>query len=695
MAGEDVVELSLEETNKLRIQLGLSPIPNPSSSESPEKKIVDKSTANNEKGDSGNSTTGKDEISLEETNRIRISLGLKPIPPPSNNSPTSDNVTSASYEDQENQAYQNWVDKQRVEDTKKRQGDIQEKIKQKQQEAVRRRAMASAKTLVEDGNEESALDWLKKMQNAQKNSVTGGLKASNASSRTKVRSKPGYSSGDLTGVKVAHDLGDIEMGQDVVLTLKDGSVLDDDEDILESSDLVAREKLKEKLEAKKGLNRLNYDDGEEDGGLLSKYDDIIGEKKTPVFALDGASSVIIGSKKPKPVVKKLQVKKKATDTTDSEFSDIINTFNGPSSDYQEAVSGGKPPKIKKKKKKAKLEASTDIAVSMGRKRQRNDDEEINFPAEEDDEQLQSILAASRRKVQRETKKKRIETPQEIAEKLKQDQENNQITNENNQDVDDDSSGIITISNTTDFLAVLRKASEEEDEQERKQKENRVHFSLNPSVDDNETPVQVEGDVEDTIEDTKQKPVSLKFDASMVAPETRTSLGLASTLKLLKSRGFIKEKTAEELAEEENRKNQRNWARDTARERIVRDIELSKKREKVRTASGYDRLSNKEREALAQKENREKELLEAKMAQKRFENYKPDIKLEYRDDDGRLLSTKDAYRHMSHQFHGKGPGKGKIEKKLKRDEEERKKMSKSIFGNDDDKNSGPVHGVRLQ
>lgn len=73
-----------------------------------------------------------------------------------------------------------------------------------------------------------------------------------------------------------------------------------------------------------------------------------------------------------------------------------------------------------------------------------------------------------------------------------------------------------------------------------------------------------------------------------------------------------------------------------------------------------------------------------MAQKRFENYKPDIKLEYRDDDGRLLSTKDAYRHMSHQFHGKGPGKGKIEKKLKRDEEERKKMSKSIFGNDDDK-----------
>lgn len=35
------------------------------------------------------------------------------------------------------------------------------------------------------------------------------------------------------------------------------------------------------------------------------------------------------------------------------------------------------------------------------------------------------------------------------------------------------------------------------------------------------------------------------------------------------------------------------------------------------------------------------------------NYKPDIKLEYNDDSGRQLNSKEAFRQLSHKFHGKG------------------------------------------
>lgn len=52
-----------------------------------------------------------------------------------------------------------------------------------------------------------------------------------------------------------------------------------------------------------------------------------------------------------------------------------------------------------------------------------------------------------------------------------------------------------------------------------------------------------------------------------------------------------------------------------------------------------------------------------------EGYKPNVKLDYIDDNGRILNAKEAFRYLSHKFHGKGPGKNKIEKRLKKVEQE--------------------------
>lgn len=64
--------------------------------------------------------------------------------------------------------------------------------------------------------------------------------------------------------------------------------------------------------------------------------------------------------------------------------------------------------------------------------------------------------------------------------------------------------------------------------------------------------------------------------------------------------------------------------------------------------------------------------------KEKDSYKPDVKIEYVDESGRKLTPKEAFRQLSHRFHGKGSGKMKTEKRMKKLEEEAllKKMSSS-------------------
>ena len=51
--------------------------------------------------------------------------------------------------------------------------------------------------------------------------------------------------------------------------------------------------------------------------------------------------------------------------------------------------------------------------------------------------------------------------------------------------------------------------------------------------------------------------------------------------------------------------------------------------------------------------------------KEKEGYKPDVNIEYVDDTGRRMNEKEAFRYLSHRFHGKGSGKKKTEKRAKK------------------------------
>ena len=68
----------------------------------------------------------------------------------------------------------------------------------------------------------------------------------------------------------------------------------------------------------------------------------------------------------------------------------------------------------------------------------------------------------------------------------------------------------------------------------------------------------------------------------------------------------------------------------------------------------------------------REKREAQEAADRFKDYTPDVKLEYHDEFGRTLSQKEAWKRLSHVFHGNAPGYKAQEKRLRRIEEERRR-----------------------
>ena len=55
--------------------------------------------------------------------------------------------------------------------------------------------------------------------------------------------------------------------------------------------------------------------------------------------------------------------------------------------------------------------------------------------------------------------------------------------------------------------------------------------------------------------------------------------------------------------------------------------------------------------------------------KEKDGYRPGFKLDYVDEKGRMMNQKEAFRFLSHKFHGKGPGKNKIDKRMKKMEQE--------------------------
>lgn len=635
---------------------------------------------------------------IEQMNKLRKSLGMPLLnvsgqPPPSAEGPTfkehsasdddngdGDGEPASTLETREAAGFENWSQLREEEKRRLERQKTKQRV-QKAREAAARKVKLEGKGLgdVDDGDEMDTKAWLKGQKKRQ--SKIEQERAERLARELAERERDAaieYTAKDLAGVQVAHELGDFEDGDsEQILTLKDTEIGADDqsdqEDILENAEIVARDTLKERLDLKKKKVYDVNDDSEK--GLLSQYD----EKKRKAFTLDGTGATVEERE-----AKRQQIGEKLKNT----FSlDILKAE--PVSDYME-IKMKKPKKEKKKSKRQKLVDEDDIFpvrhdtdgdamdLDSGRPAAATTRSRITDDSFNDDDDLASALSRNRTAVLKKQKRK----PEDIIKQLQQ-EEDDAV------DADGEANGGLVLDDTTVFLDNLSSRPKEElSEQPIKQsieKEEPDSPPAQPDVEQEEEDHAM-GEAYSGIENEAELLDRLRREQSTNTPDISHSglgeeqtleQGLGAALNLLRSRGLVKETDATDR--NSLYKDRQKFILEARMREHENEQKARMQRERDRQSGKLTGLSVKEREEHARWQNTQREHQSSIQAAAAFNReYKPDVQIKYVDDDGRLMNQKEAFKHLSHQFHGKGSGKMKTEKHLKKVAEERKRESASIL-----------------
>ncbi|KAI0143016.1 SART-1 protein [Xylariaceae sp. FL1272] len=628
-----------------------------------------------------------DAAAIEEANKLRVSMGMKPLPVPGASGPsggpqfkdkadTSDGEELAStLETREAASYDNYKKVQDAEIAKKRREDKAAAIR-KARDAAKRSEKLEGKGLGDlDGDDVDAKSWLIGQKKRQKKIDAERKKDDEAIAAQKAAAAAAeYTSKDLAGVRVRHEVDAFEDGDEQILTLADKDVLaeDDDGDELENIDLRDREKLNERLNLKKKKPVYDPHEINETGetNLLAQYDAEVSGKKINRFTLDGQGSTAT------PTIS--QIQKLATHNQKINL-DILEDLQ-PASDYLD-VSEIKVKKPKKKKSKAtrqrliddddilnvpvRDDQSMDVdsgATFLNRKRKTEESDVV------DDEDLQAALAVQRRGALKKRKKMR---PEDIARQIREDADKPEPDNEAKQDT-----GLV-IDEISEFVTALTK----EDIEKRKAKTTK---SPQPETvtameedSDEDQPMKDGDDVEDNDEARgREASAQAEVTATGVEEEKTLGTGIGTTLQLLRERRLVSETGSGDLNDQFRSKQ--SFLAEKRRRMEQMGQATKNQRERDRQGGRLDRMSVQEREAWARQQNSVRDQQASRQLADLFKDYKPNVDLKYVDDDGRLLNSKDAFKHLSHAFHGKGSGKGKTDKRLKKIEDEKRHEAQSVL-----------------
>jgi U4/U6.U5 tri-snRNP-associated protein 1 len=646
-----------------------------------------------------------DAASIEEINKIRRAMGMKPLPVPgaapppeaSSRKDTHDEngEAASTLETREAAAYDNFKKVQEAEEARRRREERVAAIK-KARELAQRSAVIAGKGLADDDDDDlDAKTWLKNQKKRQKKIEAARKAQEEKEAAEAARAAAEHTAADLAGVKVAHDMASFLDGDDQILTLKDTGVLENEEegDELENLALREQEKLQEKIELKRKRPVYDPNDIDETGeaGILSKYDEEIHGKKKKTFTLDAATTTTeLGDVLNAPVERKQQVVDLDSlgqlyfphsgmpepMLTGSETEDAP----APTSDYLD------PSEVKIKKPKKKKSKST--------RQRRADDDDVLLPentgvgdgaAQEmdvdstpavlpkkrkviddsfvDDEDLQSSLSLQRKEA---LKKRKRTRPEDIAKQLRE-----EAANTPEGEIDGEDKGFF-MDETSRFVDALQAEPKEERPARKTKTETAAAVT---SMQEEESPEDEEMHDADGV-DRGTTPLA-DVPAAGVEEEKTVDQGMGATLALLRDRHLIEESNGAEL-NEKYRQRQR-FLNELHRRMALFDQETRQQREKDRASGRLERMSAREREEWQRQQNAIRDQHQSKVMDQLFkEGYKPNVELKYVDGDGRHLDAKEAFKELSHQFHGKGSGKGKTDKKLKKLAEEKRRMAQSML-----------------
>src|SRR5271170_7921788 len=213
--------------------------------------------------------TFHESLSLEETNKERIKLGLKPLVPEAKDPETH----AVPVLDEEQQAIQNFRQLREEQAKIAQEKDLNHRI-QKVRNKFKLHERLSGPTLGDATQKEDLKSWIKRTKKQER---ALAAKRQQEFETQDQMFEESYTSMQLGGLTVGHDFADIEEGEDMILTIKDKDVLDEDDDVLISTALAEKQRLKENLESK--VKKPKYDPYAEDdsiGGekrILAKYDE--------------------------------------------------------------------------------------------------------------------------------------------------------------------------------------------------------------------------------------------------------------------------------------------------------------------------------------------------------------------------------------------------------------------------------------
>ncbi|XP_047491011.1 U4/U6.U5 tri-snRNP-associated protein 1-like isoform X2 [Penaeus chinensis] len=668
-------------------------------------------------GGGGGGGSGDICLSIEETNKIRAKLGLKPLKVENAVPRTEGDEEEGKGDDTEEQkagtsTLDEFVHKPAENLAQKLQVEkLREKIALQREKRRIKEKLRKVKTLAEsESDDESASAWVKKSRIIQKEKAAAekrskmleeldaqfGIGDLVEKEMTEQKTKK-YNRRDLSGMLIEHEMKRFEEGRTTILTLKDSNILDDKEDTLVNVNIVDDEHVEKNLKRKlKKTDDKEYEAPEVDefgnivhNSLLTKYDEEIeGEKKTSFRLGTGGESFVPDieeSQSGMPPGMRKMAKLRQLQSLDLPQTQLASEYFT----EKEMVSFRKVKKTKKKKKK-KLTADDlepleeDSLVHLGSRTARSarieaiqvdkeDEDEDGVPLEEtkptgwktvtlqdlleeeeqllsvkdeamevedgqeseqDDIELQEALARSRR-----AKLAQAAQPssERITEQLKKETVVEQVEPEDDAMNVDAANLVMTLNTTDEFCRTLGDIPTYGLSGNRAEEDQSMLQLQQPKEKEAQEPRGAWEEV--GIDDTRVE-ITDNMTAPILEEEPDASKGVANALKLALKKGYLEKTNISKSA--------------NAALQHLRAVHYSIEDKAV----DDDRRGNRgERYIGPVTEFKEKD------------KYKPDVKLEYVDDEGRKLNAKEAFRYLSHKFHGKGSGKNKTEKRMKKWNEE--------------------------
>ena len=653
------ISLSLEETNKLRIKAGLSPIPTTSSQLNEKVREVIS-------------------LSIEETNKLRQKIGLPLLPTTTTTNISSDSTEYKNYEDYERERLQNLKNNQLI-----------ERINNAKFNSNKRKFLTN-ETIIDNAEDLDTDDWLNNLGESTESS-----KPHKKQKTTIVKSNQN-DTGPTTTI-IGHTTKELQsLGNNEILTLKDTDLInDDDEDgtgsILMNQDLSNKAKLKRNLAERKEAENIKFNgrhyrrnNKEEEEEEEEEFNDIDGLLTNDKVIMSG-STIDLSSNTAKPPPPPKDKKKNMMAITNL-FEDLDNVTLSNNNNIKSNV----PIKMKKIKKKK------DNNKKKSNKLKLLDDTikpvellvETNIGNDDDIDDIENQLSNSISNLRTKKLQTRLEfTPEQLAEEIsankrweferKLEQENLK-NNNNNNNVYNDTIGflnnletnILSESGEVEVTANINEESADDDDKDDVKQQEVESKQTNPGV-------------YSIVEEKQKEDEAPKFSG-----------GLAETLKFLKSRNILdpesitttnEELRQQELAREEAiKKSELLKMKISIEERILKE-ELSKDKSYIRMPkierSGYfekllDTRLKQKGIIIDNNTGTTTKKTNLGMVQNNLKIYNPKVELTYKDELGNVLNTKQAYKQLSHKYHGTGLDKNKKKQEQLKKQQQQQRGSKS-------------------